>query len=64
VVGNLVFVSTLNGRTLGLRVSDGKIVWRYRGGAYSPGIATKRRYYFSFNGLLVSFCAEHSPCTR
>jgi outer membrane protein assembly factor BamB len=55
VVGNLVFFSTLEERTFGLRVSDGKVVWRARVGKYSPGIATSRRYYFSLNGLLVAF---------
>ena len=55
VVGNLVFFSTLEGRTYAARTVDGRIVWQFRGGKYAPGIATGRRYYFSFNGLLVAF---------
>ena len=55
VVGDLVFFSTLETETYAARVSDGKIVWRYGLGKYSPGIATERTYYFSLNGMLVAF---------
>ncbi len=55
VVGDLVFFSTLSGKTYGARTTDGKIVWTFAAGKYSPGIATNRHYYFSLNGLLVDF---------
>jgi hypothetical protein len=61
VIGKLVFVATLEHRVFALRVGDGKIVWRFKSGAYSPGIATDRYYYFSLNGLLVAFRGEKSP---
>ena len=40
---------------------DGKIVWRYGLGKYSPGIATERTYYFSLNGMLVAFRGRNVP---
>jgi len=56
VVGNLVFVSSPpKSATFGIRVADGKIVWHYPAGRFSPGIATTKRYYFSLNGLLAAF---------
>ncbi len=55
VVGDLLFYSTLEGRTYGVRVQDGEIRWHFRGGKYAPGIATSDRYYLSLNGLLVAF---------
>jgi outer membrane protein assembly factor BamB len=62
VVGELVFVSTRpNFETVGLRASDGKIVWRHKKGAYSPGIATDRHYYFSLQGTLIAYRGERSP---
>ena len=55
IVGDLLFFSTLEGRTYAARTVDGKVVWHFRAGKYAPGIATDRRYYFSFNGLLAAF---------
>ena len=43
------------------RSSDGKIVWHYGLGKYSPGIATERAYYFSLNGMLVAFRGKDGP---
>ena len=61
IVGDLVFFSTLETETYAARVSDGRIVWRYGLGKYSPGIATERTYYFSLNGLLVAFRGRDAP---
>ena len=61
VIGDLVFFSTLEGRTFAAQARTGRIVWSFDAGAYSPGIATKRRYYFSFNGLLAAFRGENGP---
>ena len=61
VVGDLVFFSTLETETYAARISDGKVVWHYGLGKYSPGIATERAYYFSLNGILVSFSGSNSP---
>ncbi len=61
VVGNLVFFSTLETNTYAARVADGKIVWRIGLGKYSPGIATDHHYYFSLNGMLVSYRGRNSP---
>ena len=55
VVGNLVFVSTLEKRTFGLDRRTGKVVWREDRGKYVPGIATDRFYYFSLNGSLIKY---------
>jgi outer membrane protein assembly factor BamB len=55
VVGPLVFFSTLETETYGVRLSDGKIVWRVGMGKYSPGIATAQHYYFSLNGMLIAY---------
>ena len=60
VIGDLVFFSTLEGRTYAARITDGKIVWRFRAGKYSPGIATEKRYYLSLNGLLAAFVGTSS----
>jgi outer membrane protein assembly factor BamB len=54
IVGDLVFFSTRE-KTYGVRANDGKIVWSFPVGNYSPGIATDKRYYFSLNGLLTAF---------
>jgi len=61
VVGDLVFFSTLETETYAARVSDGKVVWRFPIGKYSPGIATERAYYFTLNGILVSFSGADGP---
>ena len=61
IVGDLVFFSTLETETYAARTSDGKIVWRYGLGKYSPGIATERAYYFSLNGMLVAFRGRDGP---
>jgi outer membrane protein assembly factor BamB len=61
VVGDLVFFSTLETETYAARASDGKIVWHYGLGKYSPGIATERAYYFSLNGMLLSFRGKDGP---
>jgi outer membrane protein assembly factor BamB len=55
VVGALVFFSTYDGRTYGARVGDGRIIWRFKAGAYAPGIATDRMYYMSMGGMLVAY---------
>ena len=55
VVGNLVFFSTLETETYAVRASDGKLMWHYPLGKYSPGIATRERYYFALNGILAAF---------
>ena len=54
MIGENVFVSTLEKRTYAVRASDGKIVWRLPLGRYSPGIATERTYFFSLNGRLLA----------
>ena len=64
VVGDLVFFSTLERKTYAARVADGRVVWRFGIGKYAPGIATERHYYFSLNGLLVAFRAQHTPRLR
>ena len=61
VVGDLVFFSTLETETYAARVSDGKVVWHFPIGKYSPGIATERAYYFTLNGILVAFRGRNSP---
>jgi outer membrane protein assembly factor BamB len=61
VVGDLVFFSTLQGRTYAAQTSTGRIVWQFHAGKYAPGIATRERYYFSLNGLLVAFRGARSP---
>ena len=43
------------------RASDGKIVWHFPIGKYSPGIATERAYYFTLNGILVAFRGKDGP---
>lgn len=63
VVGDLVFFSTRTA-TYGARVRDGKIVWSFDVGNYSPGIATSERYYFSLDGLLAAFEGSASPSSR
>lgn len=55
VVGPLVFFSTLEQKTYGLLRSNGRVVWHVGMGKYAPGIATDRHYFFSLNGILVSF---------
>jgi hypothetical protein len=55
IIGPLVFFSSLEEKTFGLRRSDGKIVWHVGMGKYQPGIATDRHYYFTLNGLLVAY---------
>ena len=42
-------------------MESGKIVWRIGLGKYSPGIATDHYYYFSLNGMLMSFRGRNSP---
>ncbi len=61
VIGDLVFFSTLETETYAARASDGKVVWRFPIGKYSPGIATERAYYFTLNGILVSFGGADGP---
>jgi outer membrane protein assembly factor BamB/O-antigen ligase len=61
VVGGLVFFSTLEGRTYAVQTATGRLVWEFRAGKYAPGIATRERYYFSLNGLLVAFRGTGSP---
>jgi outer membrane protein assembly factor BamB len=61
VIGNLVFAATLDGHAVGVRASDGKIVWRRSQGRYSPGIATDRHYYLSLGKTLFAFRGENSP---
>ena len=61
VVGNLVFFSTLETETYAARASDGKVVWHFPIGKYSPGIATERAYYFTLNGILVAFRGKDGP---
>jgi len=61
VIGDLVFFSTLETETYAARASDGKVVWRFPIGKYSPGIATERAYYFTLNGILVSFSGADGP---
>jgi outer membrane protein assembly factor BamB len=61
VVGGLVFFSTLEGRTYAVQAATGRIVWQFGAGKYAPGIATRERYYFSLNGLLVAFRGAGSP---
>ena len=56
-----MFFSTLETETYAARTRDGKIVWRYGLGKYSPGIATERAYYFSLNGMLVAFRGKDGP---
>ena len=60
VVGDLVFVSSINRRTYGLRTSNGQTVWRFNAGHFVPGIATDRKYYFSLGGLIIAFRGEKS----
>ena len=55
IVGDLVFFSTLEQKTYAARVDNGRVVWRFPIGKYSPGIATERAYYFTLNGILVAF---------
>jgi outer membrane protein assembly factor BamB len=55
VIGPLVFSATLEKHAFATRLKDGKVVWRFNAGKYSPGIATDRHYYFTLNGLLASF---------
>jgi len=67
VVGRHVFFSTKEGQTFGLRTSDGKVVWSLPFGRYSPGIATRRAYYFTVNGRLLAFRGrgtKHAPVAR
>jgi outer membrane protein assembly factor BamB len=61
VAGNLVFFSTLEQKTYGVRFSDGKLVWKVGIGKYAPGIATDRHYFFSLNGILVAYRGRYSP---
>jgi outer membrane protein assembly factor BamB len=61
IVGNLVFFSTLETNTYAARVESGKVVWRIGMGKYSPGIATDHHYYFSLNGMLLSYRGRNSP---
>jgi eukaryotic-like serine/threonine-protein kinase len=55
VIGKLVFFATLEKHAYAARLAGGTVVWRFRAGKYSPGIATDRHYFFSLNGLLASF---------
>ena len=61
VIGGLVFFATLETNVYAARVADGRIVWQFPIGKYSPGIATERAYYFSLNGILVSMRGQYSP---
>ena len=63
VVGGLVYLSTLEGRSYAVQARTGKIVWQFPAGKYATGIATRRRYYFSLNGLLVAFAGANGPKT-
>ncbi len=55
VIGDLVFFSTLpSGTTYGFDVRSGEERWRWENGRYVPGIASDRRYYFSFHGMLLA----------
>jgi len=56
----VVFAATPETDTYALRVSDGKIMWHYPLGKYSPGIATEARYYLALNGLLMAFEGTNS----
>jgi putative inorganic carbon (HCO3(-)) transporter len=60
VVGKLVFFSTQQGDTYAARTDDGRIVWQIGMGKFSPGIATDKHYYFSFNGRLAVFDGRYS----
>ena len=55
VVGNLVFVSTLEKKTYGLDRRTGRVVWRADRGKYNPGIATDRFYYFTLGGSVIKY---------
>ena len=55
VVGDLVFVSSLDNKTFGLQRDSGRVVWRTNRGRYAPGIATNEFYYFSLNGSLIKY---------
>ena len=47
---------------IGIQVDwDGRVVWRFPIGKYSPGIATERAYYFTLNGILVAFRGRNGP---
>ena len=61
VIGELVFFSTLSGRTYALRTTDGELRWRIPLGRYSPGIATDETYYFSLNGRLIATGGRDGP---
>jgi len=61
VAGKFVYTSTLAAKTFGMRVSDGKIVWRINLGKYSPGIVTERHYFLTLNGLVMAWHARRSP---
>ena len=61
VIGPLVFTATLEQNAYAVRLADGKRVWHWGAGKYSPAIATNRHYYMSLNGLLVAFRGERSP---
>ncbi len=61
VIGPLVFFATLEQHAYAARLADGKVVWSWKAGKFSPAIATNRHYYFSLNGLLAAIRAERSP---
>lgn len=61
LVGNLLFVSTLEKKTYALLRENGRVVWRLARGKYNPGIATDRRYYLSVHGSLIAYTGRAGP---
>ncbi|MCW2966799.1 MAG: PQQ-binding-like beta-propeller repeat protein, partial [Solirubrobacteraceae bacterium] len=54
VLGDLLFVSAFDKRTTwALKANTGKVVWRWRHGAFTPAISDGRRIYF--NGFATLF---------
>jgi outer membrane protein assembly factor BamB len=45
VINNVVYVSSLRGRTYALAPRTGKLLWSFRRGAYAAVISDRRRLY-------------------
>ena len=45
MIGDVVYVSTLKGRTYGLDAVTGKRIWSFPDGKYSPAVSDGRRLY-------------------
>jgi hypothetical protein len=63
VIGPYVFVSTLEKKTVALRVDDGSVAWRDPAGQIRSGIATERTYFLSLNGRLIATPGRDVPRT-